>query len=103
MIEKIKDSWGSIPQLEKCSLDIIDRQLELSGLIATAENTMAEAFLTEKETGPKITDSKARARAKLTTGGTKTRYQYEFDTLTLLLGVVTSRISLLHQGEKPAL
>ncbi len=102
MIDKIKGNWTSISGLEECQLDVIKRQLRLSELIASAERSMAEAFLTEKEIGPKITDSKARARARSAVGGTKTRYQYEFETLAGLLGVINARISLLSQRELQA-
>jgi len=102
MIDKAREHWDDAGKLSLIQLEISDRQLRLAEMIGAAETSSASAFLSEKESGYKVTDSMARAKSKTYTGGVKTSYQFEFYALSDLLKVITVRISALLQMELPA-
>jgi len=95
MIELIRENWSNKEKLSELILLIIERQLELAGLIASEEASFNSTFISEREDMYKGTDTMARAKAKTLVGSSKTKYEYEFEALTNLISVVTLRISQL--------
>lgn len=95
MIENIQSHWYDLEELQKDLISISTRQLELAGLIAAQDQELNSAFINEKESSFKGTDSMAKARAKSIIGSSKVSYEYEFEALNTLVNIVTSRISLL--------
>jgi hypothetical protein len=89
----VRKYWDDVENLQLVCLTIAEKQLELASSIAQQEHMFNEAFITERESMYKGTDSQARAKAKSLTGGVKTKYEYEFEALRTLLDVVTLRIS----------
>ena len=88
-----RENWQDIEKLEMCLLTTIERQLELSGLIASEDALMNSTYLSEKEDSFKSTDTLAKARAKSYVGTNRVKYEYEFEALNNLVQVLISRTS----------
>lgn len=95
IIESVNNNWDNKELLPKVLITISEKQLELANLIAESENTYNQAYLAEKESSYKATDSEVKARAKTLVGSNKTRYEYEFQALSNLLNIIILRISQL--------
>lgn len=104
MIEELRIKWDDVGNLTSYLLTVSARQLELAELIASEESNLNSAFVNEREEMYKGTDSLAKAKAKSLVGSNKTRYEYEFEALTNLIQIITSRISQLQalQQANPA-
>ena len=98
LLEQIKNNWTDMEALQLSLLDIATEQFRLSELIAVEDTNLNQAFITEREETYKGTDSIAKARAKALVGNNKTIYEYQFEALTNLIGIVTSRISQLREA-----
>ena len=95
LFEQIRDNFDNKENLQKILLFIVEEQLKLASLIADKELSFDSAYLVEKESSYKVTDSEVKARTRQLVGTDKTRYQYEFDALTNLLNVIELRINKL--------
>jgi len=95
VLQELKDNWKNKEKLTLILLDVVELQLDLSEKISAEEARLNAAFLSEKEDSYKATDSSARAKAKALVGDNRSRYEYEFQTLTNLINVITLRISQL--------
>lgn len=101
IIDDIRKGWKDSDKLQDILLEIVDTQFKLSEAIANQERTFADAFVAEKGDHWKGSDSLARQRARQLVGTQQTQYEFEFQTYTNLIGVVTFRISQLHQQSLP--
>lgn len=91
----IREVWDDSEALQKKLLDIVDIQFKLASSIAEAERTFSEAFVSERESMYKGSDSMARQKAKQLVGTYQTEYEYDFQAYTNLIQVITFRISQL--------
>lgn len=98
MIEQIREHWNNPEDLHNDLLEMVEKQLTLASSIASQEQLYNSTFITEREDMFKGTDTMARAKAKSLVGPSKTQYEYEFNALNNLIGIVTLRISQIPGG-----
>ena len=97
-LDELKNSWSDVSKLLDIYIHLAKRQLELASNIAVSEANFNSTFITEREESYKGTDSMARARAKQLVGTSQTQYDYEFQTITSIMNMVSARIVQLGLG-----
>lgn len=96
LIEKVKAQWNNAEELSLLLLEIVKEHQQTAQDLADAITSFAQAFVSEKEEGWKMTIAEAEHKAKALTGGRHEVLRAQLQSLVLLHQSASQRVNHLY-------